>query len=435
MGSRYSHEGMGNIWSDQAYWNFALRVELAVVGAKRKLGLIDVSSGDFDAAYSVGIDSAEIDRIEAEETRHDVKAFLQHVNPRLAKSIQPFFHGGMTSYDLVDTVRGLQMTKSIRLVMDLLDNLMHVLGARAKEFKNAVQMGRTHGVDAECITFGVKLARFYDEANRHMRRLEQALERIEVGKISGAVGMHTLDPKIEELALDHLGLKAVLSTQIIPRDIFAEYVHTLVLAGNFVANIAYQIRLLVQTSIGEVQEFFRKKQTGSSAMPHKRNPISAENLYGQAKVLRALTAIAYENQLTWHERSLDNSSAERELLPLVSHKVAYMLQRMTRLLNKLLVYPERMEKNIWLTKGLIFSQNVMLLVAGKNEMPREDAHKLVKDIAQQCYDDGTDFYKELKANARVMELVNESELMACFDINTHLKHVDHIFKRAFRDAA
>lgn len=431
MTGRYEVQEIDWIWSMQAYWAYALRVELAVVCAQRDMGRLAISGSDLDAAYALGVSAEEIDEIEATKTRHDVKAFLEHVSPRLPESIQPYFHNGMTSYDLVDTVRGLQMSKTLDHIEGWLSQLMTVLKKRAYEFKNTPQIGRTHGIHAECITFGVKLARFYDEAGRHMERIRQLKPRVAVGKFSGAVGMHSLDPEIEERALKHLNLSSVLSTQIVPRDIFAEFVHTLVLLSNFVANIAFQIRLLAQTEIGEVQEFFRKKQTGSSAMPHKRNPISAENLSGQDYVMMQLTAMAYSCQQTFHERSLDNSAPEREFLPLVSHKCAYMLNRATGLLEKMVVNPERMEQNIWITRGLIFSQNVMRLVVEQSELPREEAHDMVRQVAQTCLTEGREFLTELQAHPTISRWVDQEELLACFDVQTHLKHVDYIFRRAF----
>lgn len=425
---------MEAIWSPLAKFKFWAQVEMAVIRAKVRTGQIqlkkDVLLGSVLSYMS--IDPKEIDRIETQITRHDVKAFLVHTNLQLPEALRPHWHTGMTSYDVQDTALGLQMSRSVDVTIPILDGLMLVLKDRAFEFKNTPQIGRTHGVHAELITFGVKLARWYEEAKRHRDRLVRLRQTVAVGKISGAVGMYTLDPVIEQYACEELGLTPVISTQILPRDIIAEYVTMLAIVAGFVANIAENIRLLVQTEIREVQEFFDvAKQVGSSAMPHKRNPISSENLSGQGKTVRAMVQVALENQITWHERSLDNSSAERNTLPAVSHLTAYMISRMTRVLRKMFVYPKRMERNIGITLGLIHSQEVMILVADKSGLPREEAHELVRQIAQDCYDREADFLEALKASNEITSRVSLKDLEACFDPRRQLRHVDYIFTQVF----
>jgi adenylosuccinate lyase len=306
------------------------------------------------------------------------------------------------------------------------------LKGKAFEYKDVAQIGRTHGVHAEPITFGVKIAKWYDEFTRQEDRLKKMHERVAVGKISGAVGMYTLDPRIEEETCRILGLKPIIATQIISRDIIAEYVSTLAIISGTVEKICVNIRTLQRTEILEAQEYFDpQNQRGSSAMPHKRNPISFENLSGMANMMRGYAVTALGAISTWDERDISNSGQERIYLPDASTLLDYMLNRLTGSLEKLIAYPEKMKENLNLTKGLVFSQNVQTLLAKKSNLPREDAYKIVRDIAQKCWESREDFLEALRKNKEVMKYINAKELEECFDLKNKLKHVDYIFEKVF----
>ncbi len=431
MIERYGTDEMRGIWGEKEKFINWVGVEVAVLRAKVKLGELDVKIPE-DLGDFIDIIVDEINRIEKEVIKHDVIAFLMHTSPQLPEELRPYWHHRMTSYDTQDTALGLQLRTSVDILTEKAKRLMGIIKKRALEYKYTAQIGRTHGVHAEPITFGVKLVNWYDEFNRHLTRLIKLRELVSVGKISGAVGMYTLNPQIEELTCKYLGLKSIIATQIISRDIIAEYVSTLAIIGGTIEKICVNIRTLQRTEILEAQEFFSETQRGSSAMPHKRNPISSENLSGMTRVLRGYVVTALENQNTWDERDLANSGPERIILPDASILLDYMLARLAKIIEEWIIYPERMKKNLDITKGLIFSQEVQSLIAKNSGLPREEAYKIVRDIAQNCWENGKDFAKELSLNQEITKYVTGSELVKCFDLQEKIKHVDYIFEKVFR---
>ncbi|MDD5569454.1 MAG: adenylosuccinate lyase [Candidatus Pacebacteria bacterium] len=431
MLERYTLKEMGEIWSDENKFRQWTVVEVAVLEARHMLGELDypVPQGLADA---ITIDPEEIKRIEDTITHHDMVAYLAHISPQFPEELRPWVHRGLTSYDIEDTALSLMLAQSIRVLLYKTRWLMVAIEAQAKKYKYTPEIGRTHGIHAEPITFGVKLANWHAEFERHQVRLENLLIAVSVGKISGAVGMYTLDPKVEKTICNELRLHSIIATQIISRDIIAEYMAVLGNLAASISKIAMNIRLLSETEIGEVMEPFGKNQKGSSAMPHKRNPSKSEQLCGLMRVPWNNVGIAYQNLANcWHERSLDNSSAERVTVADSSIAVDYGLTKLADIIEKMNVFPERMEKNISLTKGLIFSQDVMMLVAEKSQLPREEAHTFVRDIAIKCADTGEDFLKALLKSKTIMRYVTEEDLRSCFEIEKKLIHVDYIFSRVF----
>ncbi|OGE25485.1 adenylosuccinate lyase [Candidatus Daviesbacteria bacterium RIFCSPHIGHO2_01_FULL_41_45] len=431
MLKRYSRDQMSGVWSEKNKFFNWLVVEIAVFRARRRIGEM-MHKIPRDLAKRIVINPEEINRIEKEETHHDVTAFLAEVSSQLSAELSSWLHRGLTSYDVVDTALSLQLRESIKVLTQTLAKLMSVVKDVALVCKYMPEVGRSHGIHAEPITFGVKLANWYSELERHHKRLQRLLISVSVGKISGAVGMYTLDPKIEELVCKELGLKPVIATQIIARDIVAEYMSTLAIIAATIGKISVNIRLLSQTEIREIMEPFSENQDGSSAMPHKKNPIGSENLSGLMRVVCANVQVAYENLATcWHERSLDNSGAERVIIADSSILLDYGMARLTGIIEKMQIYHERMLFNLNLTKGLIFSQEVMMLVAEKSGLPRKAAHRLVRDVALKCWETGEDFLETLLCNNSVMQFVNAEEVRACFNLGHKLRHVDYIFLKTF----
>jgi adenylosuccinate lyase len=427
---RYSNPQMAEIWSEENKFRNWVRVEAAVLRAKKALGMIPHAiPNNLEKRISINVE--EIYRIESDITKHDVIAFLMHTSSQLPKKLQPHWHNGMTSYDTQDTGLSLQLVASVDALFVLVGELAYAIKDKALIHKNYPMIGRTHGVHAEPITFGVKLANWYDEIKRHYTRLAELRRKVAVGKISGAVGMYTLDPEIEKLTCSMLGLGPIIATQIISRDIIAEYLSTIALIGGTIEKIGVNIRTLQRSEIREVQEYFSSTQRGSSAMPHKRNPIGSENVSGLARVLRGYDLAAMENQNTWDERDLANSGAERIILPDASILLAYMLARLTKIIKGLVVNTKRMRLNIGLTKGLVFSQNVQSLYAAKSKMPREDAYRVVQEIAQRCWDEDKNFVEALLNDTRIKKVLNEKEIMDCFDLDGKLVHTSHIFREVF----
>lgn len=430
MLKRYTKESMGNNWSDKTKFTNWVRVEAAVLRAKVQIGQLKVEVPEH-LESSIEINVEEINRIEDDITRHDVIAFLMHTSRQLPEELRPYWHDQLTSYDPQDTGLSLQLVHSIDLLEMALKDLVFEIKQKAVEHKDTPEIGRSHGIHAEPITFGFKLANWYSECQRHLARLRLLRELVAVGKISGAMGIYTLDPEIEELVCKQLGLKPITTTQIISRDIIAEYVSTLAIIGGSIEKICVNIRTLQRTEISEAQEYFSPTQRGSSAMPHKRNPISSENLSGMSRVLRGYASMARENQNTWDERDIANSGPERIFLPDASILLDYMLQRLTGVIKKWIIYPDKMRENLNLTKGLVFSQEVQTLVVKKSGLPREDAYKLVRDIAQRCWDTKEDFMKALLRDKKIMRYVTKDELKKCFDLEAKLQHVDYIFEQVF----
>lgn len=433
MLKRYSRDQMSYVWSEKNKFFNWLLVEIAVLKARRKIGELN-NKIPLKLAEKIHIDPEEINRIEKEITKHDVVAFLMHVSPQFPKKLRPWLHRGLTSYDVGDTALSLQLYDSVDILIQTLTELMNVIKLVALEYKYIPEIGRTHGIHAEPITFGVKLANWYAELERNRDRLRRLLTTVSVGKISGAVGIYTLYPRIEELVCEELELKPIIATQIIARDIVAEYMSTLGIVAATIGKISLNLRLLSQTEISEIMEPFGKDQKGSSAMPHKKNPIGSENLSGLMRVVCSNVQVAYENLANcWHERSLDNSGSERVIIADSSILLDYAMARLTDLIRNMRVFPDRMLANLNQTKGLIFSQEVMMLVAEKSGLPREEAHTLVRDVALECWENKTDFLKDLLANETIRQFVSKKELQFCFNLKSKLKYVDYVFQRVFGD--
>lgn len=429
MIERYTRPEMGRIWTLENKYRKWLDVELAVCGALCQAGRIPLED------YSIIKEKADFDirRIEEIEleTQHDVIAFLTNVAEYVGPSAR-FIHEGLTSSDVLDTSLGLLLAEASDLLLQDMDKLLDVLKRRAFEFKDTVQMGRSHGIHAEPVTFGLKIAVWYSEMERNRARLRDARESIRVGKISGSVGTFAnISPDIETAVCEKLGLKAAaVSTQIIQRDRHAHFFTTLALIGCSVEKIATEIRLLQHTEIREVEEFFAAGQKGSSSMPHKRNPIASENLSGLARLLRGNALSAMENVPLWHERDISHSSVERVIAPDSTIVLDYMLCRLTRVLDRLTVYPENMKKNMELTGNLFFSQQVLLALVEKG-ISREDAYRMVQRNAMSVWAKKGELSRELKNDPEVAGLLSPSEIDGLFDLQYHLKHVDTIFRRVF----
>jgi len=429
MLDRFSTPEMTDIWSPANRFKKWLQIEDATLRAKNDLGFINV---EFPDGYmeKVIIDVDKINRIEAEITKHDVLAFLQDVSEQLPKDLQNNLHGGMTSYCVVDPALVLTIRESIDILDMRMTGLMTVLKKQAIKYKYTPQMLRSHLVHAEPGTFGVKLINYYAQLKRERRDLRLLKKKIAVAKISGVVGMYKLPPEVEALACKYLGLRPVIATQIIARDIFAGYTNQLAVIAGTLEHIGTNIRLMQGTEIREVQEYFSPTQRGSSALPHKRNPILSENVCGNAVLIRAYAGAMLELISTWFERDLTNSGPERIILPDASILLDFMLKRMTGVIEKLIVYPDRMLKNIGLLKGLAYSGDVMLLIAERSGLPRDIAYNLPRDIAQRCLDNNLDFLEELLKSEEVMSYVSAEELQNVFNLEDKLKYVDHIFKLA-----
>ncbi|KAF6509458.1 Adenylosuccinate lyase [Geobacillus stearothermophilus] len=427
MIERYTRPEMGAIWTEENRFKAWLEVELLACEAWAELGVIpkeDVRRLRENASFDI----RRIKEIE-EETRHDVVAFTRAVSETLGEE-RKWVHYGLTSTDVVDTALGYLLKQANAILRRDLENFIQVLKEKAREHKYTVMMGRTHGVHAEPTTFGLKLALWYAEMLRNLERFEQAAKMVEVGKISGAVGTYAnIDPFVEQYVCEKLGLTpAPISTQTLQRDRHAYYMATLALIATSIEKFAVEIRGLQKSEVREVEEFFAKGQKGSSAMPHKRNPIGSENMTGMARVIRGYMVTAYENVPLWHERDISHSSAERIILPDATIALNYMLNRFANIVKNLLVYPENMKKNMERTFGLIYSQRVLLALIDKG-MTREEAYDLVQPKAMEAWERQVPFRSLLEADERITSRLTKEELDDCFDYRHHLKHVDTIFAR------
>ncbi len=429
MIDRYSNPAMARIWTIENKYRKWLDVELAVCETLFERGVIPPE--DFRIIKEkADFDVQRINEIEL-ETQHDVIAFLTCVGEFVGPPAR-FIHEGLTSSDVLDTAFGLLLTEASDLLLEDLDKLLGVLKKRAFEFKDVVEMGRSHNIHAEPITFGLKLAVWYSEMERNRERMMQARESVRVGKISGAVGTFAnTAPEIEEAVCERLGLKsAPVSTQIIQRDRHAQFFTTLAIIGSSIEKIATQIRLLQHTEIREVEEYFSPGQKGSSAMPHKRNPISSENLSGLARVLRGNGMAAMENVALWHERDISHSSVERVIGPDSTILLDYMLGRLTRVVERLTVFPDNMKRNMAVSGNLFFSQQVMLSLIQKG-LSREEAYRMVQRNAMEVWSRRGDLKEQLKSDKDVTVLLTVEEIDSLFDLGYHLKNVDVIFERVF----
>lgn len=427
MIDRYTRPEMAELWSEQAQFQSWLDVELAACQAFAKLGMIP--QADVDALYAKA--SFDIDRIHEIEavTRHDVVAFTRAVSETLGEE-RKWVHYGLTSSDVVDTAWSYRIAKANTLISESLDALIEALRVRATEHKHTLMMGRTHGVHAEPTSFGLKLALYFDEMNRNKVRLAGAAEGIRVGKISGAVGTFAhISPEIERHVCASLGLKpAPISTQVLQRDVHAHYLSTLALIGATLEKIAVEIRGLQKSEVREVEEAFGKGQKGSSAMPHKRNPVGSENITGCARLLRGYMVSAYENVALWHERDISHSAVERVIIPDATTIVHYALHRMTRLIAELRVYDDHMRENMQRTYGLYNSQRVLLALIDKG-LPRESAYDMVQPLAMHAWETKTPFRDGVENSDLVKAYLSATEIAALFDDNVHLRRVDEIFER------
>ncbi|MEB7660948.1 adenylosuccinate lyase [Staphylococcus xylosus] len=428
MIERYSREEMSNIWTDQNRYEAWLEVEILACEAWSKLG--DIPTEDVKKIrQNAKVDVARAQEIE-QETRHDVVAFTRQVSETLGEE-RKWVHYGLTSTDVVDTALSYVIKQANDIIEKDLERFIEVLAKKAKDYKYTLMMGRTHGVHAEPTTFGVKMALWYTEMKRNLERFKRVREEIEVGKMSGAVGTFAnIPPEIEAYVCEHLGLDtAAVSTQTLQRDRHAYYVATLALIGTSMEKFAVEIRNLQKTETREVEEAFAKGQKGSSAMPHKRNPIGSENITGIARVIRGYVTTAYENVPLWHERDISHSSAERIMLPDVTIALDYGLNRFTNIVERLTVFEDNMLDNIDKTFGLIYSQRVLLALINKG-LAREAAYDKVQPKAMESWETKTPFRTLIEQDESITELLTKEDLDECFNPKHHLNQVDTIFQRA-----
>lgn len=427
MIARYTRPAMGAIWSDEHRFQTWLDVEIAACEAHAELGNIPADAVRV-IKEKAAFNTERVLEIEA-ETKHDVIAFLSNVAEYVGEPSR-FIHLGLTSSDVLDTALALQMKHAGTLLHTGLVGLRDVLARRAKEFKYTVCVGRTHGIHAEPTTFGLKLALWHEETRRNLLRLERAIEIISFGKISGAVGtFEHLPPAVEEKVCHKLGLSpAPISTQIIQRDRHAEYMSTVAIIGSSLEKFATEIRHLQKTEVLEAEEYFSKGQKGSSAMPHKRNPITCERIAGLARVLRGNAMAAMENVSLWHERDITHSSVERVIIPDSTILLDYTIHLMTKVMEGLIVYPENMQRNLDLTHGLVFSQSVLLALV-RAGISREDAYKIVQRNAMLVWQNKESFAATLKQDADVTSRLSAEAIDKCFEIESAVHNVDYIFKR------
>ncbi|MBN2851941.1 MAG: adenylosuccinate lyase [Clostridia bacterium] len=427
MIDRYMTEEMSKLWSEHGKFEAFTEIELLVCEAWNKFGKIS------DQDLKIIRDKADfqIERIvEIEKiTNHDVIAYVENV----AENIGPegrFVHMGLTSSDVVDTSLTLRMARSLKIIREELENFISLLKEKINEHKNTVCLGRTHGIGAEPTTFGMKLGIFFEEAKRNLARIDQAYENIRVGKLSGAVGTYSnIDPFIEKYTLNALGLKTCeISTQVIQRDRIAQVMFVLSLIGAGIEKIALEVRHLQRTEVREAQEGFRKGQKGSSAMPHKKNPILSERLCGMSRILRANLSTAMENIALWHERDISHSSVERVTIPDTFHLTHYMLKKVRNLISGLIVNKERMMQNIENMNGLIFSQKILLAIVDKG-IARDKAYVMVQRNAMKSWENNTSLLENMKNDEEIMELFSDKELESKFNLEDYLRNIDYVYEK------
>ncbi len=418
---------MSAIWTDENRMATWLEVEIAVCEAWAERGLIPAEAL-VQIKEKAAFDAARVLEIE-QETRHDVIAFLTNVGEHVGEASK-YIHYGMTSSDMLDTGLALQLRGAADILLLDLRHLLGVLKKRAFEHRDTVMVGRSHGIHAEPITFGLKLAVWCFETARNIERLERARETVAVGQISGAVGTYAMvPPDIEEEVCRKLGLTpAPASNQVVQRDRHAQFMTTLAIVASSIEQFAVEIRHLQRTEVLEAEEAFKPGQKGSSAMPHKRNPIISERMCGQARVIRANSLVALENMALWHERDISHSSAERVILPDSTILLDYMLYKFADLMDNLMVYPERMEANLWSSHGLVFSQSVLLKLVDKG-LSREEAYRVVQTGAMKAWQDKTSFKDLLSQDETVRASLTEAELAGCFDPSRYLENIGAVFAR------
>jgi len=425
---RYTLPEMGELWTETYKLETWLQVEIAVCEAQAELGYIPTDAVA-EIKAKADFDPQRVLEIEA-EVRHDVIAFLTNVNEYVGDAGR-YIHLGLTSSDVLDTALALQLVASLDVILQRVQDLIGAIRTQARKHRYTVMVGRSHGIHAEPMTFGFKLAGWLAEVIRHQQRLTRLQQDIAVGKISGAVGTYAnIDPQVEAIACEKLGLKPdTASTQVISRDIHADYVQQLALLAASIERFAVEIRNLQRTDVLEVEEFFAKGQKGSSAMPHKRNPIRSERLTGMARIIRSHAIAAIENVALWHERDISHSSVERVILPDSCILTHFMLKEITDLVQNLLVYPQNMERNMNCYGGVIFSQKVLLALVDKG-MSREDAYTVVQSCAHQAWNQPQgDFHDLIVRDARVTQLLSPEEIETCFDPKQHLKNLEQVYQR------
>lgn len=420
---------MSQIWTDEAKYQNWLKVEIAVCEAWAELGVISRRSLNTirkKAKFNV----ERINKLE-KDLKHDVIAFLTCVAENVGNDSR-FIHLGLTSSDIIDTSFSMQLRDTSNIIIEDIQNLLQELKKMAYEHKNTPMIGRSHGIHAEPKTLGLVFALWYDEFNRNLERMIRARKTVSVGMMSGAVGTYAnIDPKVEEIACAKLGLMpANISTQVIHRDIHAEYFLTLSLIAAAVERVATEVRHFQRTEVLEIEEFFDKKQKGSSAMPHKRNPVLSENLCGLSRLVRSSVIPALENISLWHDRDISHSSVERVIGPDSAILTDFMLNRLTTMVSKLKIYSDNLERNIWTTNGLVFSQKVLLKLISKG-YTREKAYSIVQRNAMKCWKSKNNFMELLSKDKNVKSVLNNDELASCFEIDPYLKNVDFIFGKVF----
>ena len=428
MISRYSRPEMSNIWTDEAKFKAYLKVEIEACKAWSKLGVIpkkDVDLIEKNASFDIN----RIFEIE-QTTRHDVVAFTRAVSETLGEE-RKWVHYGLTSTDVVDTANGYILKQANNILRQDILNFLEILKEKALEYKKTPCIGRTHGIHADITYFGLKFVLWYEEMKRNLERFNEAAKHVEAGKLSGAVGNFcNIPPFIQEEVCKNLGLESAnVSTQVLQRDRHAYYVATLAVIASCLEQMATEIRNLQRTEVHEAEEAFRKGQKGSSAMPHKRNPIGSENICGCARVMRGYMVTAYENVALWHERDISHSSTERIILPDATSLLDYMLNRFSNIIKNLVVYPDKMLADIYMTNKVIFAQRVMNALINKG-LVREEAYDLVQPIAMEAYNNNLDYEELLKKNPKVCEKLTVKELEDCFTLDYYYKNVDYIYEKA-----
>ena len=430
MIKRYSRKELTDIWSEENKYKIWLDVEIAAAEAMEKLGQIPKGVASV-VRKKARINVSRIHKIES-EVKHDVIAFLTSVTEKAGIKAR-YLHQGMTSSDVLDTSFNIQMAQSGKIILSDIDQILKVLKKQAKKYKLTPCMGRSHGIHAEPITFGLKLASFYEEFKRNRKRLVDAIDEVSTCAISGAVGTFAnINPNVEKHVAKKLGLKVEpISTQVIPRDRHAFYFSVLGIIAGSIERIAVEIRHLQRTEVYELQEYFSKNQKGSSAMPHKKNPILSENLTGLARMVRSAVVPALENIALWHERDISHSSVERNIGPDANITTDFALARLANILENMIVYPKTMLKNLNLTKGLIFSQEVMLELT-KSGLSREQSYKMVQSYAKKCFTENLDLLAVISADKFIMSKITPKKLKSIFSYSKHFKNVDLIFRRVFK---
>jgi adenylosuccinate lyase len=429
MIERYTRQKMAEIWKEHNKFQKWLDIEVAICEAYAELSLIPLDDLQH-IRDKANFDVERINEIE-KRTKHDVVAFIESVSEFVGPTSR-HIHVGITSSDILDTSFSCLLKEAAEILIDDLLGLMEVLKEKAYVYKMTPMIGRTHGIHAEPITFGLKMAHFHDEMRRNLERMRAAKERVSHGKISGAVGTFAhAQPFVEQYVCRKMGLKpAPISTQIVPRDYYAEFFTTIAIVGSSIEKMALEIRNLQRTEVGEAEEFFQKGQTGSSAMPHKRNPIASENLCGLARLLRGYALSALENIPLWHERDISHSSVERVIAPDATILLDYMLERLKNMYKNLIVYPERMQQNLDMSKGLHHSEAILLSLVNKG-LTRQEAYKMTQKVAMMCYEGGLDFAKEVKKDTEIRKYLSEEEIAATMSNEHYFKYVDTIFDRVF----